>query len=146
MNKIAIVTSTFNHDITGLLTQHAIKQLQQQGFTERDYTLLKVPGAVELPFAAQCAIQSGAQGVIIFGSVIRGDTNHYDYVCQQASYGCQKVMLENNRPVIFGVLTTDNKKQALDRADGSVYNVGGDCVDTLLNMMAIRSGVDSVVK
>ena len=91
-------------------------------------------------------LQSGAKGVIIFGAVIRGVTSHYDYVCQQASYGCQKVMLENNRPVIFGVLTTDNKKQALERADGTVYNVGGDCVDTLLEMMAIRDEVDKVVK
>ena len=55
MNKIAIVTSTFNHEITDLLTQHALKQLQQKGFSENDYTLIKVPGAVELPFAAQCA-------------------------------------------------------------------------------------------
>ena len=110
MNKIAIVTSTFNHEITDLLTQHVLKQLQQKGFSENDYTLIKVPGAVELPFAAQCAIQSGAKGVIIFGAVIRGVTSHYDYVCK-ASYGCQKVMLDNKRPVIFGVLTTDNKKQ-----------------------------------
>ena len=143
MTSITIITSTFNQTITQKLTDEAHLYLKQKGIADATITLLTVPGAVELPFAAQCAIQAGSEGVIIFGSVIRGDTNHYDYVCQQVSYGCQRIMLTHHTPVIFGVLTTDTFEQAMQRADGTVYNVGRDCADTLLTMMALKADTQS---
>src|SRR3990167_5442588 len=113
--KIVIITSRFNETITEKLKSGAIEQLTKLNITSDHYDLFDVPGAIEIPLIAkQCAMSEKYDAIICLGAVIRGETTHYDYVCEQVSTGCQKVMMELNIPVIFGVLTTENEAQALD--------------------------------
>lgn len=136
--KIAVVVSRFNEEITQRLHDGAVKRLQDMGFNEDQYTVAWVPGAVEIPFIAQrFAATKQYAAVICLGAVIRGDTTHYDYVCQQVSFGCQKVALEKNIPVIFGVLTTENEEQALERTGGTHGHKGSDAVDAALDMISV---------
>lgn len=136
--KIAVVVSRFNEEITQRLHDGAVKRLQEMGFNEDQYTVAWVPGAVEIPFIAQrFAATKQYAAVICLGAVIRGDTTHYDYVCQQVSFGCQKVALEKNIPVIFGVLTTENEEQALERTGGMHGHKGSDAVDAALDMISV---------
>lgn len=115
-NKIGIVVSTFNTEITEKLLVGAVSELIRSGFEREQIDVVKVPGAVEIPLIAKLlATKKKYDAIICLGAVIRGDTDHYDYVCQQVSYGCQKIMLELNIPILFGVLTTENEKQARAR-------------------------------
>lgn len=131
--KIAVVTSQFNPEITKRLETGALKRLTELNISAQ---YLQVPGAVEIPLIAKLLAQSKQyDAVICLGAIIQGETDHYDYVCQQVSYGCQKVMLEFSLPVIFGVLTTQNEQQALDRAGGKEGNKGIEAVDTAIVMI-----------
>ena len=95
-----------------------------------------VPGAVELPIAAQkCILSKKYEAVIVFGAVIKGETDHYEYVSQSVTYGCQKVAIEQNTPVIFGVLTTQTRIQALDRVNGARGHHGRDAAETTLKTL-----------
>ena len=115
--KIAIVISQFNQEITSLMEQYTIDRLIELSIT--NYKIVKVPGAIELPIIAKkLALTKKYDAVIVLGAVIRGETTHYDYVCNQVSYGCQKISLEQMIPIIFGVLTCENNQQALDRLGG----------------------------
>ena len=135
---IAIIVSKFNHDITFELQQGAVGRLNAQGFASKDITVVEVPGAVEIPLIAKCLAKKNKYGAIIaLGAVIRGETSHYDYVCQQVSDGCQRVSLEFDVPVIFGVLTTENEQQAWDRLGGNHGHKGVDAADCALSMYAI---------
>ena len=114
--KIGIVVSKFNSDITKKLLEGAQSTLVEKGVLEKNLKVLQVPGAVEIPLMAKMLAKTGEyQAIICLGCVIRGETNHYDYVCQQVSYGCQKIMLEFCLPIVFGVLTTENEEQAYAR-------------------------------
>jgi 6,7-dimethyl-8-ribityllumazine synthase len=136
--NIALVVSRFNDDITYRLYEGAIQRLRELDFPAENITVLWTPGAVELPLAAQRLASTDRYAAIIcLGAVIRGETNHYDYVCQQVSYGCQKVALENDIPVIFGVLTTENEEQALERVGGQHGHKGWDAVDAALEMVSV---------
>ncbi|KTD75608.1 6,7-dimethyl-8-ribityllumazine synthase [Legionella waltersii] len=136
--SIAVVVSQFNEKITSALKNGAIERLIELGFSENDILLVEVPGAVEIPYAAQLiAKKQQVEVIIALGAVIRGDTSHYDYVCDQVSQGCQRVMLDNHIPVIFGVLTTDNEEQALERVGGSHGHKGRDAVDCAVAMHSI---------
>jgi 6,7-dimethyl-8-ribityllumazine synthase len=131
--NLAIVTSRFNEEITGLLYQHALQRLKQLDFSDEQITSIWVPGAVEIPLAAQRLAQTNRYAAILcYGAVIRGETDHYDYVCQQVSMGCQHVALEFNLPVLFGVLTTENEEQALAR-----QTKGSEVVDAAMDMLAV---------
>ena len=135
---IAIVVSEFNREITQALEQGAIKRLTDYGFSSQDITLVEVPGAVEIPLTAQYLAKKKHYGAIIaLGAVIRGETTHYDYVCQQVSQGCQQVALDYEVPVVFGVLTTENEAQAWDRLGGKHGHKGADAADCALAMYAI---------
>lgn len=136
--RIAVVVSLFNQFITGRLQQGCVEQLQNCGISQELITIIEVPGAVELPLIAKKVLETDqADVVIVLGCVIRGDTDHYDYVCQQVSQGCQQVALEFCRPVIFGVLTTDNEEQALSRVGGRHGHKGVDAADAALAMYDI---------
>jgi 6,7-dimethyl-8-ribityllumazine synthase len=136
--NIAIVISRFNEEITQRLYDGAIKRLQEKNFPENHITVVWVPGAVEIPLTAQRLADSECyEAIICLGAVIRGDTSHYDYVCTQVSNGCQKVALDNDMPVIFGVLTTDNEEQALERVGGQHGHKGSDAVDAALDMVSV---------
>lgn len=135
---LAIVVSRFNEEITSALFQGANKRLEELNFPMQMVSAVFVPGAIEIPLAAEYLAKTKKyEAIICLGAVIRGETSHYDYVCQQVSYGCQKVALENAIPVAFGVLTTDNEEQALARAGGSDGNKGRDAVDVAIEMISI---------
>ena len=135
---IALVVSTFNQPISNALKEGALQQLADCGFNSDDITLIEVPGAVEIPFVAnRLARKKRVEIIIALGAVIRGETSHYDYVCNQVSQGCQRVMLDNDLPVIFGVLTTENEEQAWDRLGGKHGHKGKDAVDCAVIMHSV---------
>ena len=112
--------------------------MREQGFAEDDITIVHVPGAVEIPIAAQRLAQVGIYDAIVaLGAVIRGETSHYDYVCEQVSQGCQHVALQNDIPVIFGVLTTENEAQAKDRIGGAHGNKGADAAMAAVETVSV---------
>ena len=132
---IALLVSRFNDSITTELLQGALKALNAKGFKEQDITIIEVPGAVEIPLIAKKIAQLKKHEIIIaLGAVIRGETSHYDYVCQQVSDGCQQVSLAYEVPVVFGVLTTENEAQAWDRLGGVHGHKGVDAVECALHM------------
>lgn len=140
--KIAIVVAEFNADITEKLLAGALSRLIEVGVDENHIHVIKVPGAVEIPLVAKLlAQQKKYHAIICLGAVIRGDTDHYDYVCQQVSNGCQRVMLDFDLPVLFGVLTTDNEEQALERVGGKHGHKGMDCADAAVAMIGIVAGL-----
>lgn len=132
---IAIIVSTFNEPITTALKEGALQRLTELGFRAKDITVIEVPGAVEIPLVASILVKKNqVQAVIALGAVIRGETSHYDYVCDQVSQGCQRVMLDNDLPVIFGVLTTENDEQAWDRLGGKHGHKGREAADCAVMM------------
>lgn len=133
--KIGIVTSRFNHEITERLENGCYERLIELGIKPEQITRVRVPGAVEIPVAARRLIDRAHDGVIALGAVIQGDTKHFDYVCNSVERGCTQVMLETQRPVIFGVLTTDNERQAEERIGGSHGHKGRDAADTAVEML-----------
>ncbi|MGE3919874.1 MAG: 6,7-dimethyl-8-ribityllumazine synthase [Gammaproteobacteria bacterium] len=136
--NIAIVISRFNEEITQQLYEGAIERLRELNFSEDQITVIWVPGAVEIPVVTQRIAQQDAfEAIICLGAVIRGETDHYDYVCRMVSDGCQRVALENDVPVIFGVLTTENEEQAQDRVGGAHGNKGRYCVDAAFEMVSV---------
>ena len=140
---IAIVVSRFNQIVTERLYTGAIKQLEHLGFASDLITVVDVPGAVEIPIVAQrLAKKAKHEAIITLGAVIRGETSHYDYVCTQVSQGCQQVAMAYDLPVIFGVLTTENRAQALDRVGGRHGHKGVDAVDAAIEMVTVLRKID----
>ena len=133
--SFAIVVSRFNDFITSKLLDGALDCLYRHGVKDEDLSLVRVPGAFEIPVAAQKLAQSGKyDGVICFGAVIRGATTHYDYVCNEVSKGIAKVSLDTNIPVGFGIVTTENIEQAVERAGTKSGNKGYDTAMSVLEM------------
>ena len=134
--KFAIVVAEWNEDITEPLFQGAYNALIELGVKKQNVLRKTVPGSFELPLAAQrMAEKKEVAAVICLGCVIQGDTPHFDYVCQAVAYGIMKVNLKTNKPVAFGVLTTLNKKQAMDRAGGKLGNKGEEAALTVVKML-----------
>lgn len=134
--KFAIVVSQFNRLVTEKLLDGALTRLFELDIEESQIKTVTVPGAVEIPLIAKRLAKTKCYDAIIcLGAVIRGETNHYDYVCKQVSFGCQQVALEYEIPVIFGILTTKNKKQALSRAGGDQGNKGVEAVNSAIKMI-----------
>ncbi len=137
-HKIALIISRFNENITELLKTGALNRFQELKFPINDEDIFMVPGAVEIPVVASCLAKNGKyDAVVCLGAIIRGETNHYDYVCSQVSYGCQKVAIKYQLPVIFGILTTDNVDQALSRCGGYHGHKGAECADVALEMIEV---------
>lgn len=133
--KFAIVISRFNHFITGRLLDGAEDALKRHGVSDEDITAVWAPGAFEIPLIAKKLAQSGEyNGVICLGAVIRGSTPHFDYVAAEVSKGVAAVGLETGVPVIFGVITTDNIEQAIERAGTKSGNKGWDAALAALEM------------
>ena len=136
--KLAVVVARFSQEVTQALLDGVQRQATARHIPKENISVVWVPGAVELPLIAQQMAKTVEfDAVICLGAVIRGETSHYDYVCQQASWGCQQVALQQDIPVIFGVLTTENKEQALARAGGELGNRGSDAVDAALEMIEV---------
>ncbi len=139
--KIALVASEFNHFIVQQLVDGALDALSRNGIADDDITLAWVPGAFELPLIADKLAGSGRHdAVIALGAVIRGGTPHFDYVAGECSRGIAEVGLKHALPVIFGVLTTDNVDQALERAGAGAGNKGFDTAVAALQMIALLDG------
>lgn len=133
--RIAIVVARFNDLITTRLLDGALDALRRHGGDERLVEIAHVPGAWEIPLAAQAFAQSGRfDAVVCLGCVIQGATDHYDYVCGQTSSGIMNVGLNTNVPTTMGVLTTDNLEQALERAGSKAGNKGADAMLAAIEM------------
>ncbi|MBS1950853.1 MAG: 6,7-dimethyl-8-ribityllumazine synthase [Cytophagales bacterium] len=135
--RFGIVVAEWNDDITEPLFDGAYQALLEMGAKKSHILRHNVPGSFELPLAAQqLAEQKNIDAVICLGCVIQGDTPHFDYICQAVAYGIMKVNLKFNKPVAFGVLTTLNKKQALERAGGKFGNKGEEAALTVVKMLS----------
>jgi len=133
--KFAIVVSRFNEFITSKLLGAAIDGILRHGGSENDIEITWVPGSFEIPVVAQKLASKGAfDAVICLGAVIRGATPHFDYVCAEVSKGVAKVSLDSGLPVIFGVVTTDNIEQAVERAGTKAGNKGYDAAVSAIEM------------
>ncbi len=135
--KIGIVTARFNHLITERLEAGCYERLMEIGVQPEQILRVRVPGAVEIPIAAQKLIDRECDAVVALGAVIQGDTKHFDYVCNSVERGCTQVMLQTKKPVIFGVLTTDNEHQAEERVGGAHGHKGRDAADTVIEMLSL---------
>jgi 6,7-dimethyl-8-ribityllumazine synthase len=135
--RIAIVVSRFNRAVTDNLLEGAREAVAKLGVLCDDEDVFVVPGAFELPLVAREAARLARYAAVVcLGAVIRGETPHFDYVCQQTAAGIARVSLETGKPVAFGVLTTDDTSQALERAGGSVGNKGYEAVVTVVEVLA----------
>ena len=134
--KIGIVAARFNEFITAKLLSGALDGLKRHDVAEEDIAVAWVPGAFEIPLAASKMAHSGHyDAVICLGAVIRGNTSHYDYVCSEVSKGIAQVSLSSGVPVMFGVLTTENIEQAVERAGTKAGNKGFDCAVSAIEMV-----------
>ena len=133
--RIAVLTARFNDFITERLQAGALDCLKRHGVAEDAVDTVAVPGAFELPLVALTLAETGRyHAVICLGAVIRGDTTHYDYVCNETAKGIAAAGLKTGIPVIFGVITTENTEQAISRAGGKSGNKGWDAAMTALEM------------
>ncbi len=135
-NKFGIVVSEWNSEVTEALFTGAVQTLLQNGASRENIIKKSVPGSYELSLGAQwMAEQKQIDAVICLGCVIQGETPHFDYICQAVANGITNVGLKYNKPVVFGVLTTLNLQQALDRAGGKHGNKGDEAAITAIKML-----------
>lgn len=140
--KVGIVASRFNEIIVNKLLGGAIDGLVRHGVEEKNITAAWVPGAFELPLIAQKMAKSGKyDAVICVGAVIRGDTSHYDLVCNEAAKGVAQVTLSTGVPILFGIITTENIEQAISRAGSKSGNKGYDCALSAIEMVNLISKI-----
>lgn len=141
--KVAIVASRFNEIITNKLLGGAVDGLVRHGTDEENITAVWVPGAFEIPSIASKLAKSGQyDAVICVGAVIRGQTSHYDYVCNEVSKGIAQVSLATGVPVMFGIVTTENIEQAIARAGSKAGNKGYDCALGAIEMVNLGRILD----
>ena len=134
--RVGIIASRFNSFIVKKLLDGAVDGLVRHGVEEENITACWVPGAFEIPVVAQKMAQSDKyDAVICVGAVIRGSTTHYDYVCSEVSKGIASVGLATGKPVLFGVITTENIEQAIERAGSKAGNKGYDCALSAIEMV-----------
>lgn len=134
--RIGIVVSRFNEFITSKLLGGALDALKRHNVSSEGIDVAWVPGAFEIPLIAQTMVKTGKyDAVIALGAVIRGSTSHYDYVCSEVSKGIANVSLNADIPVMFGVLTTENLEQAIERAGSKAGNKGSECAVGAIEMV-----------
>ncbi len=142
--KVGIVAARFNEFITSKLLNGALDGLLRHDVNGNDIHVAWVPGAFEIPLVAAKMAKSGRyDAVICLGAVIRGSTSHYDYVCNEVSKGIAAVSLESGVPVLFGVLTTENIEQAIERAGTKAGNKGYDCAVSAIEMVNLLHELDA---
>lgn len=141
--RIGIAAAQFNDAITVRLLAGARAELRRAGIADDDVCEVWVPGAFELPLAARAMLLHGrVDAVVALGSVIRGDTSHYDFVAGECARGLQQVQLDIGSPVVFGVLTTENLAQAIERASVRQMDKGGEAAATALQMLDALDAID----
>ena len=130
-----IVVSEWNPDVTDALLEGAVSTLEKHGTLPENIHVKTVPGSFELVYGAhQMTLNDGFDAIIILGSVIRGETPHFDYICQGVTYGISQLNAKSEIPVIYGLLTTDTMEQALERAGGKLGNKGSECAIVAIKM------------
>lgn len=140
---IAVIVSQFNHFVTSRLKDGALQALTESGVPSDRIDVVEVPGAFEIPLAAQQAADTGRyRAVVCLGAVIRGETPHFDFVAAECARGVARVSLETGLPVSFGVLTTDDAEQAMNRAGGTAGNKGRDAALAALEMISVLDGLE----
>ena len=138
--RFGIVVSDWNKEITWSLLDGAVKTLIKHGVTDKNIVVKHVPGSFELTLGAQfLAEYDDLDAVICLGCVIRGETPHFEYICQGVTHGITQLNLEYNLPFIFGVLTTNTQQQAVERAGGKLGNKGDEAAITAIKMAALQS-------
>lgn len=138
--KVGIIASRFNSFIVEKLLEGAVDGLVRHGVEDENITACWVPGAFEIPVLAQKMAQSGSyDAVICVGAVIRGSTSHYDYVCSEVSKGIAAAGMQSGKPVLFGVITTENIEQAIERAGSKAGNKGYDCALSAIEMVNLMA-------
>ncbi|MEM9839182.1 MAG: 6,7-dimethyl-8-ribityllumazine synthase [Pseudomonadota bacterium] len=143
--RVCVIDTGWNEMIVSQLTKGALATLMKHGVADDDITHVTVPGAFEIPVAAQTAASTGRyDAVVTLGCVIRGDTAHFDFVAGEAAKGISKVALDSGVPVVFGILTTDTVEQAMDRAGIKLGNKGSEAasvaVETARILQALKEG------
>ena len=142
--RIAIIAARFNDFIVDRLISGAMDYLTRHGMDPDHAVIIRVPGAFELPVVCKKVAESRKfDGIVALGAVIRGSTSHYDYVCNEVSKGIAAVSLESGVPVLFGVLTTENIEQAIERAGTKAGNKGYDCAVSANEMVNLLHELDA---
>lgn len=142
--NIAIVASRFNSFIVDRLYKGAIRTLEQNGITGDAITVVKVPGAFEIPVAVQTLLDTNEyDAVITLGAIIRGETPHFDFISNECTRGIGQLAMDSGVPVIFGVLTVDNSEQAMDRAGEEESNKGSEAAAAALEMISVLDKIKS---
>ncbi|WP_167608103.1 6,7-dimethyl-8-ribityllumazine synthase [Maribellus sediminis] len=138
--RFGIVVAEWNWEITSALAQGAVDTLIKHDASEENITVKYVPGTFELPLGGQYfAEMDNVDAVILLGCVIQGETRHFDYICEGVTQGTKDLNLKYNKPFIFGVLTTNNEQQALDRAGGKLGNKGDEAAITAIKMVDLKN-------
>ena len=138
--KFGFVVAEWNYEITGALAQGAVDTLKKHGASDENIIVKHVPGTFELTLGAQyLAEYANVDAIIALGCVIQGETRHFDFICHGVTQGITELNMKYNIPFIFGVLTTDNQQQALDRAGGRLGNKGDEAAVTAIKMLALRN-------
>lgn len=141
--NISLVVAKWNKEITDGLKEGAISTLEGFGIYKRNINVVEVPGSFELPFGAKQVIANQSpDAVICIGSVIKGETSHFEYVCQGVTYGIQELNVSGEVPVIFCVLTDDNIKQSQDRSGGVHGNKGVEAAISAVEMVLMKQGLE----
>jgi 6,7-dimethyl-8-ribityllumazine synthase len=137
--RFGLVVAEWNEEVTEAMYAGAVATLLRFGVPKDNLVRMNVPGSFELSLGAQwMAERKDIDAVICIGCVIQGETRHFDFICDAVAHGITQVGLKYNKPVIFGVLTTDNQKQALDRAGGKHGNKGDEAAATAVKMLGVR--------
>lgn len=143
--RVGIVVGRFNDFINAKLVDGAVDGLRRHGVEEDHIDIAWVPGAYEVPFIAKKLVESGKYDAVIgLGTVIRGATTHYDYVCNEAAKGIQQVSLQTGTPVIFGIVTTESIEQAIERAGTKAGNKGYDAAVSAIEMANLVRTIEAV--
>ncbi|WP_167618908.1 6,7-dimethyl-8-ribityllumazine synthase [Maribellus sediminis] len=138
--RFGIVVAEWNWEITSALAQGAVDTLKKHDASDENITVKYVPGTFELPLGGQYfAEMDNVDAVILLGCVIQGETRHFDYICEGVTQGTKDLNLKYNKPFIFGVLTTNNEQQALDRAGGKLGNKGDEAAITAIKMVDLKN-------
>ena len=143
--RFAVVCATFYEELAQRLTAGALSGFREQGVEESQIDTYEVPGAFELPLAAKACAESGRySGVACLGAVIRGETDHYDYVCEGATYGIARAQLDTGIPCTFGLLTVEDMDQALERTGGDKRDSGYNAALATVHMARLVGSLRAV--
>lgn len=140
--RFGLVVAEWNAEVTDALLHGAVDTLKHNGVDDQDIEVVHVPGSFELPLGGQLLAATGRfDAIILLGCVIQGETRHFDFICQGVTQGTMDLNLKFNLPFVFGVLTTGNQQQALDRAGGRLGNKGTEAALTAIKMVALKNNL-----